>query len=168
MSASDINVTTIADQAFALANGQQAWFSEYSATLQNGTPARALLVSAAHLGRLITLLAYVDPYQDAEQRRTLVDIFTSLTLSPPQLYGIPRDQALVELGSESNNPRSYDPATSDGNNLVFSGLVSFNPQLQVVPDLAQSWDISADGTVYIFHLRPNARFHNGRPVTAQA
>ena len=31
----------------------------------------------------------------------------------------------------------------------------------------QSWDISADGTVYTFHLRPNAKFQDGRPVVAQ-
>ena len=107
MSAGDTDVTTSVSQAFALAQGQAAWFTEYSATLQNGSPAHVLLVSTAHSGRLITLLAYVDPNRDAQQRRTLLDIFSSLTLNAPQLYGIPRDQALVELGSESNNPRSY-------------------------------------------------------------
>ncbi len=79
---------------------------------------------------------------------------------------IPRDQALILLGGESTNPRHYDPAHGGGGNLVFSGLVSFDPQLQLVPELAESWDVGADGTVYIFHLRRNARFHDGRPVTA--
>ena len=51
--------------------------------------------------------------------------------------------------------------------MVFSGLVSFDPHLNLVPDLAESWDISPDGTVYTFHLRQNAKFHDGRPVTAQ-
>src|SRR6185369_15600199 len=84
------------------------------------------------------------------------------------LYGIPREQALVLEGFESTNPREYDPATThgSGDKLVFSGLVSFDPQLNLVADLAGSWQI-AIGTVYTFTLRSDARFHNGRPVTAQ-
>ncbi|MBN1955949.1 MAG: peptide ABC transporter substrate-binding protein, partial [Anaerolineae bacterium] len=53
-----------------------------------------------------------------------------------------------------------------GDKMVFSGLVSFDPDLNLLPDLAASWQVT-DGTVYTFTLRENARFHNGRPVTAQ-
>ncbi len=35
-----------------------------------------------------------------------------------------------------------------------------------VPDLADYWEVSADGTVYTFHLNPDATWHDGRPVTA--
>jgi oligopeptide transport system substrate-binding protein len=82
---------------------------------------------------------------------------------------VPLDQALVLAGGESTNPRDYDPATtySSGDKLVFSGLVSFDPQLNLTPDIAEKWEVSADGTIYTFHLRENAKFHNGRPVTAQ-
>jgi oligopeptide transport system substrate-binding protein len=93
---------------------------------------------------------------------------TGMTLEKPRLYGIARDQALVLAGGESTNPREYDPATThgSGDKRAFSGLVSFDPQLNLIPELASSWDISPDGTVYTFHLRPDARFHNGKPVTA--
>lgn len=50
---------------------------------------------------------------------------------------------------------------------IFSGLVSLNPDLEIVPDLAESWDVDESGTVYTFHLRQDAQFHDGRPVTAQ-
>ena len=82
---------------------------------------------------------------------------------------VPLDRALVLAGGESTNPRDYDPATTygSGDKLAFSGLVSLDPNLNLVPDLAESWDVSADGTVYTFHLRPNAKFHNGKAVTAQ-
>jgi len=78
-------------------------------------------------------------------------------------------QALVLSGGESTNPREYDPATThgSGDKLVHSGLVSFDPYLNLTPDLAESWGVSQDGTVYMFTLRQNARFHDGRPVTAQ-
>ena len=41
-----------------------------------------------------------------------------------------------------------------------------NADLQLIPDLAESWEINEDGTVYIFHLRENAKFHDGSQVTA--
>ena len=40
------------------------------------------------------------------------------------------------------------------------------PDLNIVPDLAESWDVSGDGRVYTFHIRPDAMFHDGKPVTA--
>ena len=49
---------------------------------------------------------------------------------------------------------------------IFSGLVSLDDQLRIIPDLAESWDVSPDGRSYTFHLRPGARFHNGKEVTA--
>ena len=50
---------------------------------------------------------------------------------------------------------------------IFSGLVTIDPNLAIVPDIATSWDISADGMTYTFHLRDDVLFHNGRPVTAE-
>jgi len=82
---------------------------------------------------------------------------------------IPLNQALVLKGSESFNPRNYDPHTThgSGDKRIFSGLVSFDPQLNLTPDLAESWEVSGDGMTYTFHLRQNAKFHSGRTVTAQ-
>ncbi|MFQ6029904.1 MAG: ABC transporter substrate-binding protein [Dehalococcoidia bacterium] len=70
------------------------------------------------------------------------------------------------------DPPTLDPHLTADNisgilvNEVFGGLVTIDPELNIVPDLAESWDISADGTRYTFHLRRNAKFHNGKPVTA--
>lgn len=84
-------------------------------------------------------------------------------------FDVPLDQAIVYSGGESTNPRDYDPATtySSGNKLVFSGLVSFDPHLNLTPDIAETWEVSEDGTVYTFHIRENARFHDDRFVTAK-
>ena len=48
---------------------------------------------------------------------------------------------------------------------IFSGLVTFDTDLRLVPDIAESWTID-NGVVYTFKLRPGVTFHNGRPVTA--
>ncbi|MCF1502386.1 ABC transporter substrate-binding protein [Afifella sp. H1R] len=50
---------------------------------------------------------------------------------------------------------------------IFSGLVGLNEDFEPVPELARSWEISEDGLTYTFHLDPNARFHDGVPVTAE-
>ena len=82
---------------------------------------------------------------------------------------VPLNQALVLEGGESNNPRDYDPATThgSGDKRVYSGLVSFDPHLNLTADLAESWTVSADNKTYVFKLRTNAKFHDGRAVTAQ-
>ena len=71
------------------------------------------------------------------------------------------------------DPPTLDPhITTDATSAriiveVFGGLVTIDPNLDIVPDLAESWNISGDGRVYTFHLRPDAVFHDGSPVTAQ-
>lgn len=71
------------------------------------------------------------------------------------------------------DPPTLDPAlTGDAESAVyvaeiFSGLVTLDQNLKIAPDIASSWDISADRMTYTFHLRDNVTFHDGRPVTAQ-
>src|ERR671930_2751628 len=50
--------------------------------------------------------------------------------------------------------------------LLFDGLVTFDDKLEIVPELAQRWEISPDGLAYTFTLRPNAKWHDGRPATS--
>lgn len=50
---------------------------------------------------------------------------------------------------------------------VLPSLVDMNPEkTEYVPNLAESWEISDDVTEYTFHIRPNANWHDGTPVTA--
>ena len=50
---------------------------------------------------------------------------------------------------------------------LFSGLVALNTDLQLVPDIAERWEISDDSMLYTFHIRDNAKFHDGTRITAQ-
>jgi oligopeptide transport system substrate-binding protein len=63
---------------------------------------------------------------------------------------------------------AMDPDTNSllAINMLYSGLVRTNQNLQVVPDQA-TWQISADQKVYTFKLLPYIKFSDGTPVTAQ-
>ncbi|HEX3951310.1 MAG TPA: ABC transporter substrate-binding protein [Steroidobacteraceae bacterium] len=51
---------------------------------------------------------------------------------------------------------------------VYEGLVQFAADGSVRPMLALSWDVSADGLIYLFHLKSGVRFHDGRAFDAAA
>jgi ABC-type transport system substrate-binding protein len=72
----------------------------------------------------------------------------------------------------SYDPRSLDPAlstdvpTGEVVSLLFDNLTQFDADAQLRPGLARTWEASPDGRVYTFHLRSDARFHDGRPIRA--
>lgn len=49
---------------------------------------------------------------------------------------------------------------------IFDSLTRLDANMNIVPALASSWDISEDGTEYTFHLRSGSQFHNGRELAA--
>jgi oligopeptide transport system substrate-binding protein len=78
-------------------------------------------------------------------------------------------EMLILSGSE---PSTLDPAncadsTAAGYMVeIFSGLVTLDNNLEVVPDITESWNVSSDGKTYTFHLREDVYFHDGRNVKA--
>jgi len=82
-----------------------------------------------------------------------------------------KQELIFNNGSE---PETLDPAIMTGvteHNLalaLFEGLCSHDPEtLEPRPGVAERWDVSDDGKVYVFKLRSNAKWSNGDPVTAE-
>lgn len=73
----------------------------------------------------------------------------------------------------STNLNSLDPATTSlgeeyvFSGLVFSGLTRIDADGQLLPDLAASWTSSPDLKSWDFKLRPDVRFHHGKPLVAE-
>jgi len=90
---------------------------------------------------------------------------------PSAVGNICESDTLITFGFDPNSVldpiQVRDETTAEYVLEIFGGLVSLDTNLEVVPDIAERWDISDDGTVYTFHLRDNAVFHNGRRVTAE-
>lgn len=82
-------------------------------------------------------------------------------------------EAILDLRLMADPPTTLDPAMVEDSasaeyvDKIYSGLVGLDENLNVVPEVAERWDVSADGTVYTFYLRPDVYFHNGRRVTAE-
>ncbi|UCE98171.1 MAG: peptide ABC transporter substrate-binding protein [Dehalococcoidia bacterium] len=76
------------------------------------------------------------------------------------------------LNLHNIDPYSLDPATiGDATSMsyvlqIFNGLVRFDNNMEIVPDIAVDWNISEDGKVYTFYLREDVRFHSGKQVKA--
>ncbi len=72
----------------------------------------------------------------------------------------------------SAEPSTLDPGkVEDGTTIdllqqVFEGLVAWGEDNKIHGNLAEKWDVSADGKTYTFHLKSGVKFHNGRELTA--
>lgn len=64
-------------------------------------------------------------------------------------------------------PLISDAASAGLASLIYSGLVKYDGDLNLVGDLAQSWEISPDGLTLTFKLRRGVKWHDGAPFTAR-
>lgn len=71
------------------------------------------------------------------------------------------------------DPQSLDPRKAlgvpEGTVIyqIYEGLLTYDKTGKLVPGVAEKWDVSSDGLTYTFHLRSDAKWSNGEPVTAQ-
>jgi len=105
---------------------------------------------------------------------------TNTPVPPTEVVQVPEASATPETPGPqgtlrvalSGEPASlYIPNTPDMNSdtaasQLYDPLVMLDDQANIIPWLAESWDISEDGTEYTFHLRHGVTFHNGDPFTA--
>ena len=120
------------------------------------------------------------PAQFGRSHRTLAilvfcSFFTGCFASAKGRYfgrtSIPKDNVLHYVtGSE---PETLDPHVSSGQPeariymALYEGLVEYGPKdQQPIPAIAKSWEISPNVDEFIFHLRDNAKWSDGTPITA--
>lgn len=92
--------------------------------------------------------------------------------TPPSPTKAPDSQQVYRVGLPVSDVKTLDPAqatdlySSQSIQMISAGLVEENDQLQVTGVLATSWDTSADGLTYTFHLKPNLKFSDGAALNA--
>ena len=119
--------------------------------------------------QVFEILAF-SPKEDFEANKVSIDkLVSSFHLEEPRPFGISREESLTMWDS---GPITLDPALArevrSGRYIreIFSGLVTLDQDLKVVPDIAERWKVSPDGTTYTFYLKKGVRFHDGKEVKA--
>jgi peptide/nickel transport system substrate-binding protein len=73
---------------------------------------------------------------------------------------------LIESGPTNLDPRfGTDGQSQHLDSLLFSSLLERDEQMNLKGDVAESWDVP-DPLTYVFHLRRDIRFHDGRPLSS--
>jgi oligopeptide transport system substrate-binding protein len=160
------NIIVVSDAALPDTQAASAWSRVFTAASQD-TALTINLATYVYGTHAYLLLVFGSTTSYDNQVNTIAALLKGMQFSAPVISGVNRNEALFLAGGESTNPRDYDPATAhdSGDKRIFSGLVSLDAKLNLAPELAESWDISEDGKVYTFHLRPDAKFQDGKPVT---
>jgi peptide/nickel transport system substrate-binding protein len=105
-------------------------------------------------------------------RRTLPFIIIAGLLLPacgPKAERNPNTFVVSSIGDARRlNPViANDSASGTINDQVFSGLVKYDKDINLVGDLAEKWTVSPDGKTITFHLRKGVVWHDGAPFTAE-
>ena len=90
------------------------------------------------------------------KQRVLNKIMDSFTVFSPKPYGFEDHEAIVQM-TYFPVEKGLDPATTEVSahsivGLLYSGLVQYSPNMELIPDLAERWKISEDGKTYTFYL----------------
>ena len=94
----------------------------------------------------------------------------AVTLAPATAL-VAQETDTIVIGTDVDagtlDPRlTRDTTASRTANLIYSGLVEIAPNLEAVPELAESWE-SPDPQTIVFTLRPDLTFSDGSPLTAE-
>lgn len=73
----------------------------------------------------------------------------------------------IALAEEPDNLNPVSDANAYDIMKIYSGLVKSDEDLKMVPDLAESWEVSADGKIYTFHLKKGIKWQDGNDFTAE-
>ena len=87
-----------------------------------------------------------------------------LILSPAALASELRIAQVADIAS-MDPQKVNDVYSANVIRQVYSNLVQVDENMQIIPDLAESWE-NPDNLSWVFHLRRGVAFHNGEPVTA--
>jgi len=106
-------------------------------------------------------------------RAIILSVFLAAVLGGLILAaGQPKYGGVLKVGL-SVDPPDLNPFLQSGGaaervkTAVYDSLLRYKMNGEVVPALAESWEILDDNKTYIFHLRPNVHFHNGELLTAE-
>ena len=117
-------------------------------------------------------LAYNNAFEFAQSRQAYQEGFAlwqQTNVSPSAESAQPAPHA---LRLRMREPKTLDPGFQNGLEMdyiqqLFCGLVQMTVEMDIVPDVAQSWEVMGEGRRYRFHLRDDVYWSDGVQVTAK-
>ncbi len=122
-----------------------------------------VLVLVVAVALIATYLALSPPYVAPTTPTTPATTPTSPTtpqLKRTLIIAIPEEPTGLDVQQVTWSNEVHD--------MIFQPLVVLDENMNIVPDLALSWEVTEEGTVLVFHIPSDAKFSNGDPVTAEA
>ncbi|MBC8336337.1 MAG: peptide ABC transporter substrate-binding protein [Anaerolineales bacterium] len=92
-------------------------------------------------------------------------VATRTILTQPTSGGVYTEALIGSMNRFSPLLDRNNIADRDVNSLIYSGLIRFDSRGLPLPDIAEAWGTSQDGTIYNFSIRPNAIWHDGAALT---
>ncbi len=131
-----------------------------------------LVVAVGVLGAYFLMQS---PKETPEQKPTTTETTTTTTSAAQQATTTTSKEkgATIVIGvtdkvTDLDPANAYDFFTWEVLNNVMEGLVKYKPgSLEIVPGLAEKWEVSEDGKVWTFTLREGLKFSDGTPLTAK-
>lgn len=107
----------------------------------------------------------------ARKLSLVIGALAALCFAPAADAQTPKRGGTLIIALENEPPALVPFLTTDTPTFIvadniFNALILLDDNLQPKPDLAKSWTVSPDGLVYTFQLVENAKWHDGKPVTA--
>lgn len=124
-----------------------------------------ILLTLLGIALVAALLLYISPEQEPVPS---LPVFTPVTQTT-----VVQMRGGVYVEGVAGRPQLINPLFSHLNDvdrdlcaLIFEGLTTVNERNEIVPVLADRWEVSADGLTYTFYLRDDVRWQDGQPFTA--
>jgi peptide/nickel transport system substrate-binding protein len=93
---------------------------------------------------------------------------------PPVDERLPTNPYVIEgldgIGNYGGNWRLGFSGQADGtaaSQVLNRGLIDFNPELEVVPCIAENWEVNDEATEFTFYLREGLKWSDGEPLDAE-
>ncbi|MDO8183657.1 MAG: ABC transporter substrate-binding protein [bacterium] len=133
--------------------GRQRWWDKTAAAIHSYSVKQQLILAGLAIIFVASLLG-------------LLSYLNNQILTPMPGRGGTLTEGIIGTPRFINPLLAISDADRDLTTLVYSGLIRVNEQGELIPDLAESYTVSADNRIYTFKLKPNLTFHDGQPLTA--
>ena len=106
-------------------------------------------------------------------RRAIFTALVAANLAAPALGATPKDTLVIAFAFDDiitlDPAEAFEISAGEVMGNAYDRLVRFdvNDPSKLLPDVAKSWTVSADGKTYSFELKPGLKFASGNPLTAE-